>query len=52
MVGLLICMELGVLVIPMVLYHVCQLFVDTLFADHLAEQTKALELASVEKTAE
>ena len=31
MVGLLICMELGVLVIPMVLY-VCQLFVDTLFA--------------------
>tara|TARA_B100001540_G_C15769897_1_gene625811 strand:- start:99 stop:1100 length:1002 start_codon:yes stop_codon:yes gene_type:complete len=42
MVGLLICMELKVLVIPMVLYHVCQLFVDTIFADRLTEETKRL----------
>lgn len=42
MVGLLICTEIGVLVIPMVLYHVCQLFVDTIFADRLTEQTRRL----------
>ncbi len=48
MVGLLICMELKVLVIPMVLYHVCQLFIDTIFADHLVEQTKAEDEAHVE----
>ncbi len=39
MVGLLICMELKVLVIPMVLYHVGQLFVDTIFADYLNDET-------------
>ena len=38
MVGLLICLELGVLVIPMVLYHVTQLFVDTLFADYFRQR--------------
>jgi sodium/bile acid cotransporter 7 len=35
MIGLLICLDLGVLVIPIVLYHVSQLIVDTLFADYL-----------------
>lgn len=35
MIGLLICLELEVLVIPIVLYHASQLIVDTLFADHL-----------------
>jgi len=38
MIGLLICLDLGVLVIPIVLYHVSQLIVDTLFADHLRAQ--------------
>ncbi|MEE2843587.1 MAG: bile acid:sodium symporter [Planctomycetota bacterium] len=35
MIGLLICLDLGVLVIPIVLYHASQLIVDTLFADYL-----------------
>ena len=38
MVGLVICVELGVLLIPMVLYHVAQLFVDTLFADYFRQR--------------
>ena len=42
MVGLLLCIELEVLVIPMVFFHVCQLFVDTIFADRLAEQTRRI----------
>ena len=42
MVGLLLCIELEVLVIPMVFFHVCQLFVDTIFADRLTEQTKRI----------
>lgn len=42
MVGLLICAELDKLVIPMVLYHVCQLFVDTIFADRLKEETRRM----------
>ncbi|MBT4694766.1 MAG: hypothetical protein HOA14_12690 [Planctomycetaceae bacterium] len=35
MIGLLICLDLEVLVIPIVLYHASQLIVDTLFADYL-----------------
>ena len=35
MIGLLICLDLDFLVIPIVLYHVSQLIVDTLFADYL-----------------
>jgi len=42
MIGLLICLDLGVLVIPIVLYHVSQLIVDTLFADHLRAQRPRL----------
>ena len=38
MVGLQICLDAGVLILPMVTYHVCQLFVDTLFADYFAGQ--------------
>lgn len=35
MIGLLICLDLDFLVIPIVLYHASQLIVDTLFADYL-----------------
>ncbi|MFP6649948.1 MAG: bile acid:sodium symporter [Pirellulaceae bacterium] len=38
MVGLQICMDAGVLILPMVTYHIGQLFVDTLFADYFAGQ--------------
>jgi sodium/bile acid cotransporter 7 len=38
MVGLQICMDAGVLILPMVAYHIGQLFVDTLFADYFAGQ--------------
>lgn len=43
MVGLLLCIELEVLVIPMVFFHVCQLFVDTIFADRLTEETRRIQ---------
>jgi len=46
MVGLLLCIELEVLVIPMVFFHVCQLFVDTIFADRLTEETRRINLRS------
>ena len=35
MVGLQICMDLGVSILPMVAFHVSQLFADTIFADIL-----------------
>ena len=35
MIGLMICLDLEVLVIPIVLYHASQLIIDTLFADYL-----------------
>ena len=45
MIGLLICLDLKVLVIPIVLYHVSQLIVDTLFADHLRKTTNDHDLS-------
>jgi sodium/bile acid cotransporter 7 len=38
MVGLQICLDAGVSILPMLTYHIGQLFVDTLFADHFASQ--------------
>jgi sodium/bile acid cotransporter 7 len=38
MVGLLVAMSLGVTILPMVIYHVSQLFVDTLVADRFRKQ--------------
>ena len=51
MIGLLICLDLGVLVIPIVLYHASQLIVDTLFADYLRAQ-KPRDPAIVETVVE
>ena len=41
MVGLQICLDAGVLILPMVTYHIGQLIVDTVFADRFAAQAAA-----------
>ena len=38
MVGLLVCAELGVTILPMVIYHTCQMIIDTIFADRMASR--------------
>lgn len=41
MVGLQVCMDLGVNIIPMVVYHVTQLLIDTVIADRFREQQES-----------
>jgi solute carrier family 10 (sodium/bile acid cotransporter), member 7 len=47
MVGLQICLEAGFHVLPMVAYHIGQLLIDTLVADHL-RKTAGIDQGSVE----
>lgn len=43
MVGLQIAIDCGVSVVPMLVYHICQLVIDTIVAEHWKERTKRLE---------
>ena len=43
MVGLLLAIDLGVSILPMVTFHLGQLFVDTLIADRWARQGASVE---------
>jgi sodium/bile acid cotransporter 7 len=43
MIGLLVCIQLGVSLVPMVLYHAVQLILDTFVADWFARRGRARE---------
>ena len=40
MVGLQVCLDLGITILPMVAFHVAQLLVDTLIADRMRQAPK------------
>lgn len=46
MVGLQVCIDCGVSILPMVLYHISQLLIDTFLADWWARQSQKIEKES------
>lgn len=54
MVGLQVGMDLGVSVLPIVVYHVSQLFLDTIIADRIRrrDESRAADLVIADKSAE